>query len=175
MSFSRTIVSRRSGFINAGSPSAPTASRAIYGTGDLGDKLGICKSGKFTDLGNKAILTNNTVVDTITYTGLGIEATYEVTWKKDAEKPAIGQLMRLPAPISAGYAEMVVVVDAVDVGHEEEGYRNLTLKTTHHAGFMDNDVVPGASGELVTSNWNGATLVDYSVQPSTADGLSNNQ
>ena len=132
------------------------------------------KSASFKDMGDKKILTNNTVVDTITYTGLGVEATYEVAWKLDAAKPEKGDLMRLPAPISAGVDDFIVVVESFEPKYEEEGYRMATLTTTHHAGFIDPDATTGSGAETIRVRFTAGTAGDTQSQPATPLGIPNN-
>jgi len=169
MSFSRTVVSRRTGFNEDGD------AQAIFGTSQLGGALGVIKSSSFSDMGDKKVLTNNTVVDTITYTGLGVEATYEVAWKMGAAKPEKGDLMRLPAPVSAGVAEFIVVVESFEVKYEEEGYRMATLKTTHHAGFIDPDAAFDSPTETMRVRYevNGTPFANQ-TQPASLTGISDN-
>lgn len=175
MAITRTIVSKRNNFALAiaEEEDSPGLSRAVYGTNALGDYTGIIKSASFKDLGSKAVLTNNTVPDTIVYTGLGIEATLEIAFKLGASKPMKGDIWNLLVPSPTSSEPTIFVVDEVEIKYEEEGFRMISITATSNAGLM---TVTATGGEkLVSAHYTPAgDLVDFSTQPPTAAAITGN-
>lgn len=176
MSFTRTIISQRSN-LNYGSgleSNVVQSSKAVFGTADMGTALGIVKSAGFKELGSKFVLTNNSRPDTIVFSGLGKEMTYEVALKTGAAIPWKGQVLRLPAPVGTGLAEVLMVVDEFESKYEEEGYRMGTLTGTFHEGLMDPAAVANDAHELMSSRFVDGALVDTTAQPTVVTGINGN-